>query len=425
MKAGIAKVDITPEGPVWMSGYAARDRRSEGVYHNLFAKALVLDNGETQAAIVTTDLIGFDEQKCDEVKERIQDLAGFTPDQVILSGTHTHTGPEIEFDPSSYNRDRVNVEYSRELTDTLANLVRAAAEKLEEVTMDFASAPCTIAVNRRLKTESGIKMRPNPAGITDPVVSVLRASREDGTPLAILMSYPCHPTTLGDYLIGGDYPGYAQDAVEEALEGCTAMFMLGCAGDQKVRNVDGRGGFRKGPFQVAQSIGEELGRAVLLALGGDTKPVEGLFGMQTETVSLPLQPTPSREEFESWLDDKNRFRAVWAKDMIEILDSGENLINDRSLTVQVLNIGSFVLVTLSAEICVGYSLRLKSELAPRPVIISAFTNGMIGYIPTEAMVPEGGYEVDGSYFYHSMPAPYAAEVEETIVANVNRMVSNS
>lgn len=422
MKAGVARVNITPDHPIWMAGYAARTKPSEGKYHDLFAKALILEDDDTRMAIITSDLIGFDPAQCDEVKAAIESATGLLPSQVILSASHTHTGPEIRVEGPRYVKEFDN-QYSAELTRKIVGVVVEASRELEEITLDFSTSACTLAVNRRLPTDEGTGMCPNPEGVTDSIVSVVRALRADGSPLAILSSYPCHPTTLGDYLIGADYPGYAQDAIEEAFEGCTAMFMLGCAGDQKVRHVDGRGNFKSGPHQVAQSLGEELARAVLLGVGGRTTPLSGSMHIRLEEIELPLQQPPTREEAERWLNDSNQYRVEWAQEMIRLHEKGEEFERSSDFTLQILTLGDFALVGLSGEMCVGYSLRLKAELSPRPVLVAGYTNGMVGYIPTAAMIPEGGYEVDGSYFYSLRPAPYASEVEEVIVTKVREMLA--
>lgn len=423
MKAGVASVSITPQRPIWMAGYASRDRPSAGIYHELFAKALVLEEEGRRAALVTADLIGLEHEMCRRIKARIEQATGLAPAAVMLACSHTHTGPETRPERPRYP-ERVDHEYLAELTDKITMIVGDAAGRLQEVAAAFATAPCTIAVNRRLPTADGMAMRPNPVGVTDPVVTVLQLARADGLPLAILMSYPCHPTTLGEYLLGGDYPGYAQDAVEAAFDGCTAMFVLGCAGDQKVRNVDGRGRFKGGPVEVAKSIGEELARAALLAVGegAESREVAGPLESKLARIELPLQAAPTAVELRDWLGHENPRRAWWAGEMLKTLQQKGQLKRSETFTIQTLTLGPFALVGLAGEICVGYALRLKRELK-RPAMIAGYANGMVGYIPTASMVPAGGYEVDGHHFYRMAPAPYAPEIEGLIVAKVHEMLA--
>lgn len=421
MKAGVARTLITPENPIALAGYAARSGPSKGVYHDLFAKALVLEEGDDKAVIITTDLIGFDPTTCQEVKTAISQLTGLAPQQVILSASHTHTGPEISIENKEHVESFDEV-YVRALIAKIANAVNEACQRTEPVTLDFAKTSCTLAVNRRLPTPEGMAMRPNPAGISDHEVCVLRIRRSDASPLAILVSYPCHPTTLGDYLIGGDYPGFAQTAIETEFENCVAMFIQGCAGDQKVRHVDAKGGFKSGPYQAAESFGEELARAVLVALCGPTTPVAGDMTIKMSEVDLPFQAPPSRAEAEKMAASGDKYLADWGREMLRIMDSGEPFAKARAMTVQTLQIGYFALIAMAAEVCVGYSLELKRKYAGRPLIVSAYTNGMIGYVPTASMMPEGGYEVTQSHYYDLTPASFAPEIEQAIYTKVHELL---
>lgn len=421
MKAGVARVNITPDRPICLAGYSARTGHSNGVYHDIFAKALVIENDEEMAVIITTDLIGFDSYMCSEVKSAVERVTGLKPDRVILSASHTHTGPEIRSDASQYV-DEFDQAYARTLVKKIANTVKEAVGLIEPVTMAFHKAPCALAVNRRLPTPNGVEMRPNSAGISDHEVTVLRIDRSDGSPMALMMSYPCHPTTLGGYLVGGDYPGFAQSILEAEFPGCMAMFMQGCGADQKVRHVDGKGAFKSGPYQVAESLGQELARAVLVSLCSPPRPVEGSLTTQVVVTDLPLQAPPLREEAEQMSKNPDRFLAAWGREMLRIHDEGGEFARTRPFTIQCLGIGDFALVALAGEMCVGYSLQLKKDLNGRPAIIAGYTNGMEGYVPTAAMIPEGGYEVARGHYYDLIPAPYAPEVEYQIIGQVHKLL---
>ncbi|MEA3365678.1 MAG: hypothetical protein U9Q79_08575, partial [Candidatus Hydrogenedentes bacterium] len=280
-------------------------------------------------------------------------------------------------------------------------------------------------VNRRLPTPDGIAMRPNPGGRSDPVVGVLSFDRSGGDPMAVLMHYACHPTTLGGDLIGADYPGYAQDYVEEAFPNSLAMFIQGCGGDQKVRHVDGKGFFKSGPHDAARSLGEELGRAVLVALGDAMQAVSGTLKMQLSTVELPYLGAPSREQASEMTASQDRFLAAWGAAMLEKLDAGAAFPSGQEIVIQTLEIGDFALVALAGEICVGYALRLKELLRPRPVLIAGYANGMVAYVPTADMLLEGGYEAGRSHCYDMRPSPYAAESEDIICNKVLQVLRNS
>lgn len=421
MKAGAARICITPEQPICLAGYAARTGLSEGVYHDIYLRALALEGDGGTFVLLTADLVGFDPHTCELVKQRIQERSGIPPHAVLLNASHTHTAPEIRIKGHKYV-DLFDEAYSRDLVEKCAQVVAEAAARTVDVTLSYSKTSCALGVNRRLRTPSGTDMRPNPGGITDPEVTILRVDRDDKTPLAVVFSYPCHPTSIGGPLIGGDYPGFAEARIESSYLDCTALFVQGCGGDQKVRNVDGRGAFKSGPVEDVRSLGEELARAVLLAVGAGGAPVDGPLVARMENVALPLQEPDLALAAQMLESGGNKFLVEWGREMLRIRDEGGEFLKTRELTVHTLSIGDFVLVGLGGEICVGYSLRFKRELAPRPCIIAGYSNGMIGYIPTASMMPEGGYEVNGSYYYDMMPAPYAPEVEEIVCAKVHEMI---
>jgi neutral/alkaline ceramidase-like enzyme len=422
MQAGIARAKITPDGPVWMAGYAYRDRPAEAVYHDLHAKALALKDGDETVLIISFDLIGFDREKCAEVTAAIEAATGLDPEKMVLAASHTHTGPEVQINHPTFVEER-NDAYAAALTTTLARIAREALDDCEEVDLALGSAPCAIAVNRRLQGPDGVmQMKPNPHGATDPVASALRIRRRDGSAKGVLMHYACHATTVGGYLIGTDYPGFAQDHVEREIEGCTAFFVQGCAGDQKVRHLDGKGSFKSGPWQAAQSLGEELGRAVMAALT-NTRPIDGALRCGFSELPLPFAHEPSEEEVEAALDSEELKNRRWAKAMLRLREETGSFIPDEPFTVQVISIGDFSLITLSAEMCVGYSLRIKAKRGNAPTLVAGYCNGMIGYVANAEQFAEGGYEVAGYYIYHPSPSPYTPTCESLIMARVDAMLA--
>ena len=413
MDAGAARIDITPDRPICMAGYSARTAHSEGIYHSLYAKALVVEENGVRGVVLTTDLIGFDDFTCEAVKTGIGEALGLRPENILLTASHTHTGPEMRLGSHKYV-DEFDEEYARALVDKLVAVAAQAADELEPVTVRFGTVSCTLGVNRRLPTPEGIAMRPNPGSKSDPVAGVLSFDRSEGDPVAIVMHYACHPTTLGGYRIGADYPGYAQDYVEEAFPESLALFIQGCGGDQKVRHVDGKGFFRSGPHDAARSLGEELGRAALVALGGAMRPVSGGLKMQLSAVELPFQGPPPREQAIEMAASQDRFLAAWGTAMLEMLDTGAEFPSGRMFAIQTLEIGDFACIALAGEMCVGYALQLKELLKPRPVLVAGYANGMVGYVPTADMLSEGGYEAGRSHCYHMRPSPYADESEDII-----------
>jgi len=239
-EAGIGRILITPEKPIYMSGYAGRNHPSEGAIHDLWAKALVIEDRKgARVVIVTTDLIGLPRGIADVVAARIQKEYGIERAHLVLNSSHTHTGPlvqhnlEILFELSPEDA-QVVAEYSARLTDKLVTVVGAALKDLAPADLSFGNGRATFAINRRENTPNGVKIGENPKGPSDPDVPVLKVTAPDGTLRAVLFGYACHNTTLTGqfYKLSGDYAGFAQLAVEKNHPGATAMFVMLCGADQ-------------------------------------------------------------------------------------------------------------------------------------------------------------------------------------------------
>ena len=240
-RAGVAAVDITPSGSIWLSGYAVRKKPSEGVLQKIYAKALAIEDRKgRRIIIVTTDLLGLTRGITDAVGARIAGELNVARERVLFNSSHTHTGPVIRanlavmYDLTAEQDARVR-EYSQMLTEKLFTIVGAAIGDLKPARISFGSGTVGFAINRRERNSDGtVRIGGNPNGAMDHSVPVFRVDDEKGKPRAILFGYTCHNTTLtGEhYKISGDYAGYAQAEIERERPGVTAMFLQLCAGDQ-------------------------------------------------------------------------------------------------------------------------------------------------------------------------------------------------
>jgi hypothetical protein len=240
LRAGAARVDITPDGPIWMAGYASRTHPSTGVLQPLSAKALAIEDSKGgRIVIVTTDLVGLPRSVTDVAAARILKEHGLDRSRLVFNSSHTHTGPLVRgnlitmFDLTAEERAKVD-QYGSTLTGRLVEVVAAAIQDLSPATLDYGFGEAGFAMNRRQFTANGVKIGVNPQGPTDHSVPVIRVRAADGRLRAVLFAYACHNTTLtGEfYEISGDYAGFAQSAIEEAHPGITALFLMLCGGDQ-------------------------------------------------------------------------------------------------------------------------------------------------------------------------------------------------
>ncbi len=420
-RAGVAALDITPEGPIWLSGYASRTHPSTGVRLHLSAKALAIEDGKKQrVVIVTTDLIGLPRAITDAVSARLAKEQGLERQQIVFNSSHTHTGPVVRanlatmYDLSPQDQERVEV-YSRDLSQKLFQVVVGAIANLEPVTLGYAQGEAPFAMNRRNSSRGAMKIADNPGGPVDRSVPVLRVTAPDGRLKAVLFGYACHNTTLtGEfYEISGDYAGYAQQAIEAAHPGATALFFLLCAGDQNPSP-------RSQP-ELAVEHGKTLAASVDRVLGAAMEPVKGDLRLAYELTELNFAPH-TRETFEADLGGKNAFLARRARQMLKAYDERQP-VRRTPYPVQAVRFGAGpVLLALGGEVVIDYDLRAKREYPKTKLIVAGYSNDVMCYIASKRVLKEGGYEAVDSMIYYGMPGPFADDVEERVFEAIHRVM---
>ncbi len=420
-KAGVASRVITPEEPIWMAGYAARDKPSEGKIHDLNAKALALEDGQgTRLVVVTLDLIGVTRQMRDWLEEQVGQKYQLPPEGLLLNASHTHCGPVVRPDTSYMPQDRAEQcqAYIDELQEKLAELVGRALADLAPVSLSYTHARAGFAMNRRTPTENGFRNRPNPDGPVDHDVPVLQVQGADDTLEAVLFGYACHSTTLGIYQFCGDYSGFAKRYLEEAHPGMTALFMAGCGGDQNP--------YPRRELELCQQHGRALANGVEAALQTYAKPVRGPLRAALEDVVLEFAEPPSREQLEQEAQSKNKWERRHAEILLDELQKNGKIRTTYPCPVHVVRFGDdLILVALPGEVVVDYSLRLKSELAGPAVWIAGYSNDVFGYLPSRRVLEEGGYEGGGAMRYTSLPGPFAPSVEKLVVGKVHELAQRT
>jgi len=422
-KAGLARVVITPEHSMWMAGYAARTKPSEGKVHDLYAKALALeDAGGTRLVIVTADLIGFPREFRDQLEKDLGKRFELRREGLLLNASHTHSGPELRTWRATQTFDlppeqiELSKQYSEQLRGKLIELVGRAIEDLAPAKLSYMHARAGFAMNRRLETERGYTIAPNADGPVDHDVPVLRIDDPDGKLRAILFGYACHNTTLDFYQFCGDYAGFAQQYLEETHPGVTAMFMIGCGGDQNPTP--------RRTLEWAQQHGRALANGVEAALLARPRPLRGPLRLALEEVTLELTKPPSRDQLRQQAQSPDKYERRHAEDMLRELKEKGAIRTTYPYPVQVAQFGDdLTMIGLAGEVVVDYSLRLKAELPGPAVWVAGYCNDVFGYVPSQRVLQEGGYEARGAILYYgTMATPFAPSVENLIVRKVHDLV---
>ncbi len=423
IKAGLARAIITPEQPTWLSGYASRNKPSEGKLHDLWTKALALeDERGNRVVLVTTDILGYSREVAEAIAARAQQQFGLRREQLMLNASHTHTGPIVRsnligaYDLDAEQTARVAA-FAQRLQEQTMRVIGEALKDLAPAKLSFGHGLGSFAKNRRARAADGsIRIGVNDSGPVDHDVPVLLIEAEDGKVRGIVFGYACHNTTLtGEhYTLSGDYAGFAQLAVEAAHPGATAMFVMGCGADINP--------YPRSALVNAQNHGASLAAAVAQALKGKRQPVRGAFKTAFERIALPFGPLPTRAEFEARLSNADVFKQRHAQRMLERYARDGQLAGDYPYTIQVFQLGKdFTLIGLAGEVVTDYALRLKRELGARGLWVAGYTNEVMAYIPSARMFSEGGYEVVDSMIYYDQPTSWSPELEEKIISKTREL----
>jgi len=420
-KAAATKATITPKEPMWMAGYASRNKPADGTAQELFAKALAIeDAGGKRVVFVTLDLIGVPRTLHTALVQRL----ALKPEALLLNVSHTHCGPEFRLagKPGIFaefgGADKAEA-YGKFLEDTLARLVTDALAQLAPAQLSYHHARCGFAMNRRRDyalppEEPNAKLAPNPNGPVDQAVPVLRVADAAGKLRAVLFGYACHNTTLSFYQWCGDYAGYAQEFVEAEHPEAVALFVSGCGGDQNP--------YPRGRIELAQYHGRALATAVDAALQGPPHTLSGPLQTAFADVSIDFAPF-TRATFEEELKSKDKYVAGHGRRLLERLEKDGKVPESYPYPVQTIRFGKgLTFIGLGGEVVVDYSLRLKRELTGGPVWVAGYCNDVMGYIPSKRVLEEGGYEGGDSMRYSSLPGRWAPTVEERIIGKVHELL---
>ena len=417
-KVGAASAKITPEKPMWMAGYAARTKPSEGVEQDLFAKALVIEDlSGGRFALITMDLIGVPRDLRLNVAARVEKELGIPPASLAINASHTHSGPELRASKMHgvddlALRQQEAAAYTTALEDTLVRLVAQAAKTAVHAHLDYSSARCGVSMNRRTSDgKGGWRNFPNPAGPVDQTVPVLKATSAEGKEIAIVFGYACHCTTLGHQKFSGDYAGCAQEELQKAHPDAVALFANGCSGDQNP--------YPRRTIELAQTHGKSLATAVEAALTTDMQRLSGSIRAAFQEIPLAYDKLPTKDQLLAEQQSTDKWTATHATRVLERIEKDGPLSPTYPYPVQVLRLGpDLCWVTLGGEVVVDYSLRLKRELKDPIVWVSGYTNDVMAYIPSSRIWDEGGYEGGGAMIYGSHPTRWSSEVESHIMRTV-------
>lgn len=420
-KAGVARVVITPEQPMWMAGYGFRDHPSEGTLQDLWAKALALEdaNGK-KVVLVTSDIVGFSKILSDNIRKRLKSKFGLSQSQIILNSSHTHTGPEVDsekFKWRSTNTDPDQIkrieQYSRKLEDNIVSLVGKALSSLQPVQLYAQNGITRFQVNRRNNHEASLNTFTDLKGPNDYAVPVIKVVNKAGDLLAVAFGYACHATVLSSYKWSGDYPGFAQLELEKSHSGATALFFQCAGADQNP--------LPRRTVALAHQYGRELAAAVDRVLDEDMRSLEPRLSTAYSEIELQFDTPLSKEELLNMAKNSSGIKKRWAGYMLGIIGSGRPLMTSYPYPIQVWKLGDQSIMILGGETVVEYSIELKKIFGQDIFVLGYSNDPNMAYIPSSSILKEGGYEGEISQMGKGLPSKWAPNIENVIIQEIKRL----
>lgn len=424
-QVGFAKLDITPTEPVRLSGYGNRVAPHEGVADPLHVRAMaVRAAGEDLQVLVSVDTIGFPATLSDAIHRAVADRHGLARADLVICATHSHTAPQLAgaltnllAAPLTDDEQAATKRYTDFVKQqTVAAIDRAVAD-LAPGRLHFGTGSAGFAQHRRvIKEGSWTGFGTDANGPVDHSVPVLRVDDADGRVRGIIFNYACHCTTLGPDFnrISADWAGYAAEALEAKYEGAIAMPTIGCGADA---NPEPRG-----ELDMAKLHGRVLAQAVAAVIAGEMKEITEAPKTAFGYAGLPIE-RPEIDEFRRLTDDPRPQTRRHAENMLAVHERMGRLPESYPAPVQTWRFGDqLAMVFLGGEVVSEYALRLARELTTDDVWVSAYANDLFGYVASERMRAEGGYEVDGSMIYYNQPGRWAAGTEDVLIRRVHELI---
>jgi hypothetical protein len=468
LQAAVARADVTPPIGIAHANWGAQThQRAAGVDLPLWATALALSDGIETVVIVDIDVLYLWKNEAARAREVTSALTGVPQSHIRLSYTHTHSGPVIGGEWTSWTNEGTEMvgSYTEDLIQKIAGTAWSALKNLRPVRVSAGRGACTIGVNRRLqRPEDGeVIVGRNWDGDFDDSVQVVRIDGIDGTPLATIVNYACHPITAGPdcQMITPDYPGVVKRVVEQST-GSTCLFLQGAAGDiGPIRGVARRGLLEY--KRLGNILGHEASRVwweidprpahaayqgtlesgAPLAIYDDT-PVDlsnqtQKLRVETRMMDLPLKVIPPPDQFEANFEKHlarlNELRAGGGSEeelrhvtmLSKRASMHANVAREflgrthETYELQIITIGDEIaLVAIPGEPFVEIGLNIKRNSPVKYTLFSGYSHIGWGYIPVPQAYELGGYEIEITPF---APAASLQIVDETL--NLLKGIANS
>jgi hypothetical protein len=416
LRAGVSRADITPPGAERMWGYEDRHKPATGTLDPLYARVLVLEAGQTRLGLVTLDLgRSFGPASLARLRDAARKSSGISC--LLVAASHTHSAPVIK---DAYQSGPP--EWERAALEKIEHAIAGAAGGLQEARIGVGTGVAYIGHNRlRVNADGTVSwfernLTRIPTAPVDPTVTVLRIDRADGSPLAVLVNYACHPVVFGsdNLRYSADYPAVMNKVVEEEVGGHVQSFFLqGAPGD--INPYYAVTPIEQNAVGMRDWTGERLGKEAARVAKQIRSRALDAPGIEFAESSLTVRLR--------W--DAGKFRAALLKflgpDVLE--EYGAQIVPEIQLPVTTVLINKEIaLMTMPGEPFVDFQMNWRDRCPAPHALLLGYTNGYNGYFPTILAASRGGY---GAASAATWVEPGAGErMVDTAVIQVHKMLGH-
>ncbi len=425
-RAAWSQIDSTPPLGLPLGGRGPRLSGGEEVLDPLVAQVVVLeDDSGKQTVWVSIDMIGMSWQTTAPFRQELSALTGIPFDAIIVNYSHTHNGPMSGFEgyATTVGKPSELIAYEQDLLARISRMTLDAIDRLEPVTATVHCGSSEIGINRRNRSETGeMGLRPNPDGHLNRDLWVLDLAAAEGAGRCVVFNYGCHPVTVYAYAWNGispDYVGVCRQALQTQLGANThTQFIQGFAGNVRPRQVAdlATNSFRKSTPADTEAVGETLSRDVLTVLDSQGAKLDLDFAFASAFAMAPrdLEAIPPISHYRELAKSEEEIQHNLGTYWVERFESGIPPVKYVPWAVGLMRLAPGHTVAWLANEVVGEWLPLLREWLDDPNLVGwGYCQDGRTYMPVDALIPEGGYEVDQANAYSKMgPSRFSVGINE-------------
>ena len=412
----VGSVDITPLRPIPLAGLFDRTDPYSTIADKLEANAVLLRDDKQKVIIVSTDLFFIGKTLRNGILDKIKDIV--SDQELFISASHSHFTPAT--DDSKPLLGKVDSEYLSLVIANISGLIRELVTgKAERVSLLYSvGSNSSSNINRRrfawagfLTLRKEMEMMPNAKGYKDPSIRMIKVVDQNNNIIAILWNYCCHPTGFNNLTrVSAEYPGFVRKKLREELRSdIPVLFLQGFSGDVRP-NVILKAPKKKTSSAYITFLVSRLHNGQRFGNFFDSEWNEWAQSLADSVIEVVRRKND--ECVKARLENK---RATIEPEAIGLTMAGGPVSFHR------IDIGDIRIIGISAETVAEYLPLLENAFPDSKIIPVSYLDHVLGYLPTNNMLSEGGYEVNGFQKYFSVKADFPPDLQERIVSAIRSL----